>query len=163
MYTSAKPKDRKKAVLTMTQVTQAFAVYPERPELISRSTLIKVEGLIGDEHTAGGMRGREGWMLILPEIDSGSNPTIEMLRWIIGQSIHFPQALCGIQLLALLSTALHDAFEMYGRPQAYTWDARDSLSMMFAYPVGPTRDVCCLRCPLFLEMLNQSLESLLRA
>lgn len=38
-------------------------------------------------------------------------------------------------------SALHDAFELYGRPKSYTWDPRDPVSMMFAYPVGPARDV----------------------
>jgi hypothetical protein len=39
------------------------------------------------------------------------------------------------------TTAIHDAFSLYGRPRAYSWDPRDEASMMYAYPVGPTRDV----------------------
>lgn len=41
----------------------------------------------------------------------------------------------------LASIAFHDAFSLYGRPRAYPWDPRDQASMMFAYPVGPDRDV----------------------
>jgi len=87
IYTGPKPKERKKALLSLKNVTQAFAVYPERPELISRSTLIKVEGLLGDEEMAQSMKSREGWILIMPEIESSSgNQAMELLRWIIGES-----------------------------------------------------------------------------
>lgn len=36
---------------------------------------------------------------------------------------------------------MHDAFVLYGRPQAYTWDPRDPVSMMFAYPVREKKEV----------------------
>ncbi|KAF9456625.1 hypothetical protein BDZ94DRAFT_1314985 [Collybia nuda] len=123
MYASPKPKDKKKSLLSVRNVTQAFAVYPERPELITRSTLIKVEGLLGDEETAGGMKSREGWLLIMPELEGGLGQAAEMLKWVV---------------------ALHDAFELYGRPEAWTWDPRDPLSLMFAYPVGPSKDLLFL-------------------
>ncbi|KAJ8072371.1 hypothetical protein PM082_015930 [Marasmius tenuissimus] len=123
MYTSPKPKDKKKPVLTMTDVAQAFAVYPERPELITRSTLIKLEGSLGAEEMAGGMRGREGWLLVMPQLEGSLSPAAEMLKWVI---------------------ALHDAFKLYGRPQAWTWDPRDPQSLMFAYPVGPHKDLLFL-------------------
>ncbi|KAF9223773.1 hypothetical protein BS17DRAFT_117890 [Gyrodon lividus] len=123
LYASPKPKDKKKALLTLKDLTQAFAVYPERPELIDRSTLMKLEGLLGDEETAGGMRGREGWLLVMPELEAGNTQASEMLKWLV---------------------ALHDAFELCGRPKSYTWDPRDPISMMFAYPVGPARDLLFL-------------------
>ncbi|KAJ7773402.1 hypothetical protein B0H16DRAFT_1672944 [Mycena metata] len=123
MFAGPKPKDRKKPLLTFHNVTQAFAVYPERPDLISRSTLIKLEGLIGDEETAGDMGRREGWLLIMPELESGLGQAEEMLKWLV---------------------ALHDAFQLYGRPQGWTWDPRDPASLMFAYPVGPHRDLLFL-------------------
>ncbi|RDB26418.1 hypothetical protein Hypma_006695 [Hypsizygus marmoreus] len=123
MYSSSKPKDKKKALLTMKNVTQAFAVYPERPELISRSTLIKVEGTFGDEEAAGVMKSREAWVLIMPELEGGLGQAAEMLKWVV---------------------ALHDAFEMYGRPERWTWDPRDPISLMFAYPVGPTKELLFL-------------------
>jgi CCR4-NOT transcriptional complex subunit CAF120 len=40
--------------------------------------------------------------------------------------------------------AIHDAFGLYGRDPihgGYTWDPRDHVSMMFAYPVGPLKEV----------------------
>lgn len=44
---------------------------------------------------------------------------------------------------------LHDAFSLYGRPNGYSWNPRDPNSLMFAYPIGPRKDVsavsCCLR------------------
>ena len=85
MFLSQKPKDKKRPILTLSNVTQAFAVYPERPELINHSTLMKVEGLMGDEDTAGAMRSREAWLLMMPTIEAGSNQTEEMLKWVIGQ------------------------------------------------------------------------------
>ncbi|KAF5382113.1 hypothetical protein D9615_004450 [Tricholomella constricta] len=123
MYAGPKPKDKKKALLTLKNVTQAFAVYPERPELISRSTLIKVEGTFGDEETAADMKLREGWLLVMPELEGGLGQAAEMLKWVV---------------------ALHDAFELYGRPEAWTWDPRDPNSLMFAYPVGPNKDLLFL-------------------
>ncbi|OCB85327.1 hypothetical protein A7U60_g7632 [Sanghuangporus baumii] len=118
-YASPKPRDRKKGLLTLTSVTQVFAVYPERPELISRSTLIKMEGFIGDEELAGEWRSREGWLLMMPEPDPGKLGSLEMLKWLVG---------------------LHDAFSLYGRPGGYTWNPREPISLMFAYPVGPHKD-----------------------
>jgi len=84
MYLSPRPKDRKRALLTVTNVTQVFSIYPERPELISRSTLIKVEGLLGDEELAAGMRSREGWLLVMPELDPNGGQAAGMLKWIVG-------------------------------------------------------------------------------
>ncbi|KAG1835076.1 hypothetical protein EV424DRAFT_1551768 [Suillus variegatus] len=123
LYASPRPRDKKHPLLTLREVSQAFAVYPERPELINRSTLMKIEGLIGDEETAGTMKRREGWLLIMPELEAGNTQASEMLKWLV---------------------ALHDAFELYGRPKVYTWDPRDPVSLMFAYPVNPGRDLLFL-------------------
>ncbi|KAL4072674.1 hypothetical protein V8B97DRAFT_1870105 [Scleroderma yunnanense] len=123
LYASPKPKDRKQPLLTLKEVTQAFAVYPERPELISRSTLMKLEGYLGDEETAGSMKNRQGWLLVMPELEPGNTQPSEMLKWLV---------------------AIHDAFELYGRPKSYTWDPREQISMMFGYPVGSGRDLLFL-------------------
>lgn len=99
LYASSKPKDKKKALLTLKDMTQAFAVYPERPELINRSTLMKLEGLLGDEETAGGMRGREGWLLVMPELEAGNTQASEMLKWLVGTCSRFhvhSSADCGL-------------------------------------------------------------------
>lgn len=71
-------------MLTLRNVTQVFAVYPERPDLINKSTLIKTEGLLGDEDTAAGMRNREGWLLIMPALEANLGPVAEMLKWTVG-------------------------------------------------------------------------------
>ena len=84
-YASQKPKDRKKALLTMQDVTQAYAVYPERPELISKSTLIKVDGQFADEELAKEMKNREAYILFMPDTEGGQNQVGEMLKWVIGQ------------------------------------------------------------------------------
>ncbi len=66
-------------------VSQVFAVYPERPELITRSTLIKIEGFLGDDELAGEWRSREGWLLLMPEVETGKLASLEMLKWLIGK------------------------------------------------------------------------------
>jgi CCR4-NOT transcriptional complex subunit CAF120 len=83
-----KAKDRRMPVLTMRDITQAFSVYPERPEMINVSTLLKLEGLLGDESVAGGMRSREAWMMVMPETE-GKSPSGEMLKWVMGEFISF--------------------------------------------------------------------------
>lgn len=137
VYASNKPKDRKKPLLTVQNVTQVFAVYPERPELISRSTLLKMEGLFGDEETAAAMKSREGWLLMMPEPEGGLSESAEMLKWIVGKS----DAIYVLYVFDFFAIALHDAFELYGRPESWTWDPRDPNSLMFAYPVGQNKDV----------------------
>lgn len=89
LYSGNKAKDRKVAVLSMREVTQAFAVYPERPELINVSPLIKLEGLLGDEITAGGMRSREAWLMLMPEMEGRTGQSAEMLRWVMGEHCPF--------------------------------------------------------------------------
>jgi CCR4-NOT transcriptional complex subunit CAF120 len=140
LFISPKPKDRKKAFLTMSRLTQTFAVYPERPELIERSTLMKLEGHMGDEQAAGSVRGREAWWLVMPDLEAGSNQGVELLKWVIGQSIS-QSSFCSCRYESLSFVAIHDTFSLYGRPHTYTWDPRDPVSLMFAYPVGPQKDV----------------------
>ena len=88
-HLSPKPKDRKRPFLTLRDVTQAFAVYPERPELINKSTLMKIEGTIGDEEVAMTMRKREGWILIMPELEAGVLQANETIRWLIGTVVPY--------------------------------------------------------------------------
>jgi CCR4-NOT transcriptional complex subunit CAF120 len=84
IFMSNRPKDKRAPVLTMRDITQAFAVYPERPEMMTVSTLMKLEGLLGDEAAAGGMRSREAWIMVMPETD-GKMPSTEMLKWVMGE------------------------------------------------------------------------------
>src|SRR6266478_921564 len=92
-YLSPKPKDRRRPFLTMRDATQAFAVYPERPELINKSTLMKIEGTIGDEEVAMAMRKREGWILIMPEHETGVPQANETIRWLIGTVVPYSTAI----------------------------------------------------------------------
>ena len=85
MFTSPKPKDRKKPLLTVHGVTQAFAVYPERPELINRSTVMKVEGTFGDDEMAATFRMREGWVFIMPELENNVRQSAKLLMWVVGK------------------------------------------------------------------------------
>lgn len=48
----------------------------------------------------------------------------------------------GLFTATTLTLAIHDAFELYGRPKMYSWDPRDSASMMYSYPIGPEKQVC---------------------
>jgi len=137
LYHVPRGKDKKKPVLTFDTVTQAFAVYPERPKLISSSTLIKLEGSYGDEDLCANMKQREGWMLLMPDLEGARSVSGEMLKWLTGE-----HALTHVlNLLSVITLAIHDAFELYGRPKMYSWDPRDSVSMMFAYPIGPEKNV----------------------
>ena len=92
-YISPRGKDRKKPLLTFDAVTQAFAVYPERPNLIISSALIKLEGKYGDEDMCASMRHREGWMLLLPDSKGARSVSGEMLKWLIGECVPISQAI----------------------------------------------------------------------
>ena len=89
LYTAPRGKDKRKALLTFDAVTQAFAVYPERPQLISSSALIKLEGTYGDEDMCANMKRREGWMLLMPDSEGAWSVSGGMLRWLIGGCVHF--------------------------------------------------------------------------
>ncbi|KZO90697.1 hypothetical protein CALVIDRAFT_388012 [Calocera viscosa TUFC12733] len=103
----------KPPLLTLTHVTQAFSLYPERPEMISKSNLFKIEALLGtevdhstpspekgssktkgkvEERFAGKMAGREGWCIVQPEVGEEPNGqkaslVMDMLKWLVGEWI----------------------------------------------------------------------------
>jgi CCR4-NOT transcriptional complex subunit CAF120 len=92
LYVSPRRKDES-PVLTVEAVTQAFAVYPERPELISSSTLFKLEGTYGDEEMCTNMKGREGCMLLMSDSAGVRGVSWEMQRWLIGDHASFSELL----------------------------------------------------------------------
>src|SRR6267154_2577951 len=92
-YLSTKSKDRKRSFLTLRDVTQAHAVYPERPELVNMSTLTKIEGTMGDEEVAMAMRNREGWIVIMPDLETGGPEANETIRWLIGTVVPYSTAI----------------------------------------------------------------------
>lgn len=85
LYSVPRGKDKKKPILTFDSVTQAFAVYPERPKLITSSTLIKLEGTYGSDEMCANMRNREGWMLMMPDLEGARSVSGETLKWLIGK------------------------------------------------------------------------------
>jgi CCR4-NOT transcriptional complex subunit CAF120 len=135
----ASRNDRGEPLLTMSDVTQAYAVYPERPELVRLSTLIKLQGLYGKNSLARGMMRKEGWLLVMPELEGSFGQTEEMLKWIIGTSYQFVLLDSRVDTLGVAGT--HDAFGLYGRPQRYAWDTHDPTSLIFAYPGDHRRAV----------------------
>ena len=89
VYASDKIKDRKRPKYTITNITQAFAVYPERPEVIQTSTLFKIEGRVQDEEIRLNEHERrpakDGYLLVMPETDPTRAGSTEMLKWLVGQ------------------------------------------------------------------------------
>jgi CCR4-NOT transcriptional complex subunit CAF120 len=77
-------RNDKNPVLAFEAVTQAFAIYPERPKLISNSTLFKLEGTYGDEQMCANMMGREGYMLLMSDSAGAQGVSWEMQKWLIG-------------------------------------------------------------------------------
>ncbi|KAF9804479.1 hypothetical protein IEO21_09380 [Rhodonia placenta] len=126
---SPKSKDRKKPILTLRDITQAFAVYPERPELISRSTLIKLEGQLGDEEMGGAMKFRECWLMVLPELDGPNIQASEMLKWLIGEAVRENakkrDADRIFQLYTTPSNCMEDLMLFLDRELAEALDVRD--------------------------------------
>jgi hypothetical protein len=104
----------------MQDVTQAFAVYPERPELINKSTLMKIEGTIGDEEVAMAMRKREGWVLVMPELEAGVPQANETIRWLVGKLIWYITAVAAhvlqLQLFTTYSRYMDDLVLTLGIP-----------------------------------------------
>ena len=57
------------------------------------STLTKIEGTIGDEEVAMAMRNREGWILIMPDLETGVPEANETTRWLIGTVVPYSTAI----------------------------------------------------------------------
>jgi CCR4-NOT transcriptional complex subunit CAF120 len=71
---NGRPRIYKIPVLKLSAVTQAFAVYPERPKIVSNHTLIRLEV-------------DEGWMLLMPDLEGAGIG--ETLRWLVGERVPF--------------------------------------------------------------------------
>jgi CCR4-NOT transcriptional complex subunit CAF120 len=82
-YSSHKESSTGKPVLTMRAVSQAYAVYPIRPEYTHYSTLVKMVGTIGNEDPSLAVSGTESWLWIV--LPGGNNCVREMLKWIVGK------------------------------------------------------------------------------
>ena len=75
--------------------------------------------------------------MITSESEVGVGQAEGTLKWIIGKCIVIIER----PHISHRSVAIHDAFETYGRPDAWTWDRCDPASLMFACPVGPHNNV----------------------
>lgn len=78
--------------LTITDVTQAFAVFPEVEAEVENSAMLKLEGKLAGEGL-GAARRDDGWTLMIPmeQQDESFVPAKrnDMIRWLVGQSSSF--------------------------------------------------------------------------
>lgn len=101
-------KKSKTAAATMTQVTHAYAIYPEKPQLLDNKQLglmVRVEGTIESNG-----RYQEGHVQLMTDSR---------------------QQLCTILL------AIFDAFHLHGRPGALSSDITDPLSLDYGCTASP--------------------------
>jgi hypothetical protein len=85
------PGKYSRPVFKFKAVTQAFAVYPNQPELISSRTLIKLQGMYCKEGIPFLTKDEEyeSQMLLMPDLEGGGIQ--EMLRWLIGGHVAFAE------------------------------------------------------------------------
>ena len=82
------PGKYSRPVFRFKAVTQAFAVYPNEPDLISSRTLIKLQGGYCDDGSLlTGNEEYESQMLLVPDLEGAG--VQEMLRWLIGGHVAF--------------------------------------------------------------------------
>jgi hypothetical protein len=130
---------RKEPLFKMTNVTQAYAIFPGPSDQAGGATPIKVQG----RYTPGRRAPKDGWMLVLPDLPKSAapKPIVETLKWTVGKSacdpLRYPAHIFGF-------TGIHDAFGLYGRPVSYRWSRYDPYSLLFASPEGADADVSAL-------------------
>ena len=88
---SSQPGKYSRPVFKFKAVTQAFAVYPNQPELISSRTLIRLQGTYRGEGVifVSDPEEYESQMLLMPDLEGGG--IREMLRWLIGGHVAFAE------------------------------------------------------------------------
>jgi CCR4-NOT transcriptional complex subunit CAF120 len=135
-YKDQRRGDDMRPVVELSGITAAFAVYPEWPEPIGTRALIKLRG----DCCRGGTERSTYNDLILLSPDLEGSRIKGMLRWLIGERVPFAKSFWVYQPRCV-TLAIHDVFELYGRPNTYSWDPKDPISMMSAYPTGPNEHV----------------------
>ncbi|OXG96137.1 CCR4-NOT transcriptional complex subunit CAF120 [Cryptococcus neoformans A2-102-5] len=146
-YTEQRTSKNKTSVvpiLTITNVSQTYAVFPERLEVMSQSNLFKVVGRIsGEMVTVEGRLRDSGWALLMPEHfeNAGAASSTSSLSSHGHRLGHHQvgQAMTPLGSMMRWVTGFHDAFKLYGRPEKYIWDTKDPKSLFFAYPQGQDR------------------------
>jgi hypothetical protein len=79
-------------VLVISDLHQAYAVFPETPAAVDASGMFKLEGAMrGDAVGASGRKREEGWCLLIPGDKRGdewvSGGKHEMIRWLTGTAL----------------------------------------------------------------------------
>ncbi|KAI8877375.1 PH-domain-containing protein [Backusella circina FSU 941] len=120
-------KKAKRPVMTLTNVAQAYTVYPESPKLIQRATLFKLEGSLYKARSNGGQP-------ILVSSSSSAlimtSTTDELVQWLVG---------------------IYDIFKLYGRPKQLLNDSSNKQSLDFGKQMNRAT-----RGRLFLELSETS-------
>ncbi|RUS34103.1 hypothetical protein BC938DRAFT_482391 [Jimgerdemannia flammicorona] len=102
-------KKSKNPAMTLVNVYQAYAVYPETPQLVEKATILKVEGsLFGSIKASSPSESKSSSFVLLM---AATNK--EMASWLV---------------------ASFDAFKLYGRPNALLGSYTEPTSMCFAQP-----------------------------
>ncbi|CAG8664059.1 2940_t:CDS:1, partial [Acaulospora morrowiae] len=99
-------KKSKKPFMTMANVLQTYATYPENPHLIDKTFTFRVEG---DLFPAKPTENKPGEFIILT-----AESLNEMTKWVVG---------------------FLDSFKLYGRPKELICDFKNPISPFFAVPI----------------------------
>ncbi|RUS20485.1 hypothetical protein BC937DRAFT_95107 [Endogone sp. FLAS-F59071] len=106
-------KKSKNPIMTLVNVFQAYAVYPETPHLVEKATMFKVEGsLFGSTKSSSPTESKPSSFVLMM-----TSTTKEMASWLV---------------------ATFDAFKLYGRPNALLDSFSEPKSMCFAQPSAET-------------------------
>ncbi|CAG8550395.1 12897_t:CDS:2 [Funneliformis mosseae] len=100
-------KRSKKPFMTVANVLQTYAIYPESPSLIEKTVTFRVEGTL---FLTKPTENKPGDFAILT-----TDSLNEMTKWLFG---------------------FFDSFKLYGRPKELLYDFKDPISPFFAVPTG---------------------------
>ncbi|GES98768.1 PH domain protein [Rhizophagus clarus] len=100
-------KKSKKPFMTLANVLQTYAIYPEDPALIDKTTTFCVEGTLFPTKPT---ENKPGDFVILT-----ADSLNEMTKWLFG---------------------FFDSFKLYGRPKELLYDFKNPVSPFFAVPTG---------------------------
>lgn len=108
-------KKAKQPIMTIVNVVQAYTLYPDSPQLVDLSTLIKVDGSIGAVAAAT----EESEEALTPtSVLMMTTNNSELVEWLIG---------------------VYDAFKLYGRPSQLLRDPTNTSSLSFGEIVTSPR------------------------
>ncbi|KAI8146745.1 hypothetical protein BJV82DRAFT_576268 [Fennellomyces sp. T-0311] len=108
-------KKAKHPIMTLVNVTQAYTVYPETPQLIDMVTLLKVDGRVPGEDEPQDM---DPSLANTTSVLLMTSSTIELVQWLVG---------------------VFDAFKLYGRPSGLIRDPTNPGALNFGEIVSGDR------------------------